>query len=187
MDNRPSFQQYLFSTLFLMGIGWGGLSLLIFVIEEPPFVWARWGFFALWFIALTGTALPIVYFLNLRFPSRPPAEANAIVRQALGVGFYGATLAWFQLGHLMTLWVWMGLGVGLIAIESLIRWRERARWHPPSPHGELPISDPHVQPTDSRFSNPVSRIPNSNSRLPTPDSRPPVSQPDDQPSNSPLR
>ena len=161
MDSVPSFRPYLFSTLFLMAIGWGGLSLLIFVFDAPPLVWVRWGFFALWFIALTGTALPIAYFLNLRFRSEPPAESNAIVRQALWVGFYGATLAWFQLGHLMTLWVWMGLGGGLIAIESLIRWRERARWRPPSPHSELPISD---------------------SRFP-----PPVSQPDDQPSNSSLR
>ncbi len=169
MDNRPSFRQYLFSTLFLMLIGWGGLSLLIFVIDEPPFVWARWGFFALWFIALTGVALPIVYFLNLRFPSRPPAEANAIVRQALWVGFYGATLAWFQLGHLMTLWVWMGLGGGLIAIESLIRWRERARRarHLPmanyqvlTPMSSLPIPDSRIPFPESRF--------HSHSRLPIP-------------------
>ena len=57
-----------------MIIGWGGLILLFFCFEIPPLVWARWGFFALWFIALTGTALPITYFLNLRFPSDPPAE-----------------------------------------------------------------------------------------------------------------
>jgi hypothetical protein len=132
MQPAPSFRQYLFSSLFLMIIGWGGLILLFFCFEIPPLVWARWGFFALWFIALTGTALPITYFLNLRFPSDPPAESNAIVRQAMWVGFYGATLAWFQLGHLMALWVWMGLAGGLIAIEYLIRWRERARWHLPT-------------------------------------------------------
>jgi hypothetical protein len=108
---------------------------------------------------LTGTALPIAYFLNLRFRSDPPAESNAIVRQAMWVGFYGATLTWFQLGHLMALWVWMGLGGGLIAIESLIRWRERARWRPPAPEPELPDLD----------------------------SRLPISKPDDQPSNSSLR
>jgi len=149
MQPAPSFRQYLFSSLFLMIIGWGGLTLLIFFFEVPPLVWARWGFFALWFIALTGTSLPIAYFLNLRFRSDPPAESNAIVRQAMWVGFYGATLAWLQLGHLITLWAWMGLAGGLIAIESLIRWRERARWQPPTLDAELPISDSNDQPSNS--------------------------------------
>ncbi len=131
MSHTPSFRQYLSSALILMIIGWGGLALLIFAFNAPPLVWARWGFFVLWCMALTGTALPISYFLNLRFPSDPPAESNAIVRQALWVGVYGATLIWLQLGHLVTLWVWVGLGGGLIAIEYLIRLRERARWRPP--------------------------------------------------------
>jgi hypothetical protein len=131
MNTEPSFRQYLNSSLILMLIGWGGLALMIFVFDIPPLVWARWGFFALWLIALTGTALPVAYFLNLRFPSNPPAESNAVVRQALWVGVYGSTLAWLQLGNLVTLWVWMGLAGGLIAIEYLIRMRERARWKPP--------------------------------------------------------
>jgi hypothetical protein len=149
MQSAPSFRQYLFSSLFLMIMGWGGLALLIFVFVIPPLVWARWGFFALWFIALTGTALPVVYFLNLRFSSHPPAESNAMVRQAMWVGFYGATLVWLQLGHLITLWAWMGLAGGLIAVESLIRWRERARWQPPTLDVELPTSDSNDQPSDS--------------------------------------
>ncbi len=73
------------------------------------------------------------------FQSDPPAESNAIVRQAMWVGFYGATLAWLQLGHLITLWAWMGLAGGLIAIESLIRWRERARWRLPTLDSEPPM------------------------------------------------
>ncbi|HUH96993.1 MAG TPA: hypothetical protein VLZ89_06525 [Anaerolineales bacterium] len=149
MNSAPSVRQYLFSAVCLMIIGWGGLASLIFIFVVPPLVWARWGFFALWFIALTGTALPITYFLNLRFPSEPPAESNAIVRQALWVGFYGTTLAWFQLGHLVTLWVWMGLAGGLIAIESLIRWRERVRWHPPTVHAQPPPPDSQLSSADS--------------------------------------
>jgi hypothetical protein len=131
MDDAPSAWQYIVSGLFLMIVGWGGLALLIFVFTVPPLVWARWGFFALWFIALAGTALPIVYFLNVRFPSEPRAEPHVVVRQALWVGVFGATLAWLQLGQLATLWVWVGLGGGLLAIEYLIRSRERAHWRPP--------------------------------------------------------
>ncbi len=143
MDEAPSTRQYLISGLFLMLVGWGGLVLLIFVLNVPPLVWARWGFFALWFTALTGTALPIVYFLNLRFPSDPPVEPHAIVRQALWVGVYGATLAWLQLGQLATLWVWVGLGAGLVAIEYVIRSRERARWTPPAQIADEPPPEAH--------------------------------------------
>ena len=106
-----------------MLLGWGGLVLMILVFKEPPIVWARWGFFALWFIALTGTGLPIMYLFNMRFISDPPVEAYSIVRQALWFGVYGSTLAWLQIGHLVTLWVWVGLAGGLVAIEYLIRLR----------------------------------------------------------------
>jgi hypothetical protein len=149
MVTAPAFRQYIYSSLILIIIGWGGLALMIFVFNEPPLVWARWGFFTLWFIALAGTALPIMYLLNQRFASDPPVEPNAIVRQALWVGVYGATLAWLQLGHLVTLWVWMGLAGGLVAIEYLIRLRERARWKPPTPDDDLLNIDIDEQSSDS--------------------------------------
>jgi hypothetical protein len=152
MDAAPSFRQYLRSSLFLVVIGWGGLVLMIFVFKEPPLVWARWGFFSLWFIALTGTALPIMYLLNQRFVSDPSVEPQVIVRQALWVGVFGATLAWLQLGHLVTLWVWLGLAGGLIAIEYLIRLRERAHWKPPTPDADFSKIDIDDQSSDSTFS-----------------------------------
>jgi hypothetical protein len=132
MERDPSARQYIYSSVLLMLIGWAGLILMIFVLSVPPLVWARWGFFALWFIALSGTALPISYYLNLRFPSNPPAESGTIVRQALWVGVYGSVLAWLQLGHVLAFWIWMGLAGGLIGVEYLIRLRERSRWTPPS-------------------------------------------------------
>ncbi len=132
-SQQPTFRSYLVSTIILIFLGWGGLALLIFVFKVPPLVWARWGFFVLGIMALTGTALPIVYFFNRRFPSDPPAESNVIVRQALWVGVYGATLAWLQLGELVTLYVILGLAGGLIAVEYFIRIREKARWRPPTP------------------------------------------------------
>jgi hypothetical protein len=131
MERAPTARQYWSSGLFLMAAGWGGLILLIFILQLPPLVWARWAFFALLFTALTGTALPVVYFLNLRFPSDPPAESRSIVRQALWAGSYGCIVAWLLLGRVMTFWVWIGLAGGLIAVEYLIRMRERALWRPP--------------------------------------------------------
>jgi len=149
MEQAPTFRQYLYSSLFLIFVGWGGLAVMIFVFNEPPLVWARWGFFTLWFIALTGTALPFIYLLNQRFTSVPPVEPQAIVRQALWVGVYGSTLAWLQLGHLVTFWIWMGLAGGLIAIEYLIRLRERAHWKPPTLDSDFPDFDLDEQSSDS--------------------------------------
>jgi hypothetical protein len=113
----------------LMIVGWGGLYLLL--TQTFPYVWPRWGFFVLVLIALTGTVLPIVYFFHRRFPGEKPVEANVIVRQAMWFGVYGATLAWLQLGRLVTIYVILGLAGGLAAIEYFIRLRENAHWKPP--------------------------------------------------------
>lgn len=111
--------------------GWGGLSFTLF--NSLPFVWSRWAFFVFGILALTGTALPIVYFLHRRFPADPPAPPNVIVRQAMWVGAYGATLAWLQLGRLVSIYVILGLAGGFIAAEYFIRMREQALRRPPSP------------------------------------------------------
>ena len=129
MDEQLNFKPFALSSLFLMIVGWGGLYLL--VNETLPYVWPRWGFFVLVLMALSGTVLPIVYFFHRRFPGEKPADANVIVRQAMWVGVYGATLAWLQLGRLVTVYVILGLAGGLAAIEYFIRLRENARWRPP--------------------------------------------------------
>ncbi len=128
-SKQITFRNYLLSTLALIIVGWGGIVALFYF--SLPFVWSRWGFFVLGIMALTGTALPVVYFLNRRFPTEPPAESNVIVRQSLWVGVYAATIAWLQLGRLVTLYVILGLAGGLIAMEYFIRIREKANRTPP--------------------------------------------------------
>ncbi len=136
MDEKLQFKPFGLSALALAIVGWGGLYLVITM--TLPFVWSRWGFFALLLMALTGTALPIVYYLHKRFPTEPPADANVIMRQAMWVGVYGATIAWLQLGRLVTLCVILGLAGGLIAAEYFIRIREKANRRPPM------INDDHT-------------------------------------------
>jgi hypothetical protein len=135
MDENYNFRGFGFSSLALALIGWGGLYLVI--TTTLPYVWSRWGFFALLFMALTGTALPVVYFVHKRFPDDPPAGPAVLIRQAGWVGVYGATLAWLQLGRLVTLYVVLGLAAGLIAAEYFIRMREKAARRPP----EIPDDD----------------------------------------------
>ena len=134
MNESPKFKPFGLSALALAVIGWGGLYLLLTM--TLPFVWSRWGFFALLLMALTGTALPIVFYLHQRFPTDPPADANVLIRQAMWVGVYGATLAWLQLGRLVTLYVILGLAGGLIAAEYFIRIREKANRRPSIYHDD---------------------------------------------------
>jgi len=128
MPAQPSFRPYILRTILLLLIGWGGLSAIF--IYTLPTVWPRWGFFALWVFALTATSFPVLYFINTRF-STEKLENRVIVRRALWVGVYGATLAWLQLARLVNAYVILGLAFGLIAIESLMRLRERALWRAP--------------------------------------------------------
>jgi len=131
-----NFKSFVLPSLLLFILGWGGLFVVLYL--ALPFVWLRWSFFALLIFALTGTVLPIVYFFHRRFPGDPPAEANVIVRQSVWFGVYGATLAWLQLGRLVTVYVILGLAGGLIAIEYFIRLRERSHWKPPIINDDSP-------------------------------------------------
>jgi hypothetical protein len=136
MDDQLRFKPFGLTSLALMIFGWGGLYFI--VNQTLPYVWPRWGFFALVLMAVTGTALPIVYFFHRRFAGEKPAESNVIVRQALWVGVYGATLAWLQLGRLVTIYVILGLAAGLAAIEYFTRLREKAHWKPPVTSDDQP-------------------------------------------------
>ena len=132
MESRPnsSFLPYLASAISLFVLGWGAAAIAI--IALTPTVWARWLLFFGGTLGLTGLAMPVTWFLNLRFPSEPPAGPAVIVRQAIWVGVYGVVLVWLQQARLVTLWIGLGLAIGLIALEYLVRMREKARWQPKS-------------------------------------------------------
>ena len=142
METRStsSFLPYLSSTISLFVLGWGAAAIAIFTLT--PTVWARWLLFFGGTLGLTGLAMPVIWFLNLRFPSEPPAGSTVIVRQAIWVGVYGVLLVWLQQARLVTLWIGLGLAIGLVAIEYLVRMREKARWQPKSvPDKQQPPAD----------------------------------------------
>lgn len=130
MDTRtpPPISAYLLAALILSITGWGGLYVL--ATFTLPTVGPRWLFFFLAVIALTGSALPVVAFLNRRFPSHPPAGVGVILRQSIWVGIYGPTLAWLQIGRVLTPALALLLAIGLALIEILLRLRERSQWKP---------------------------------------------------------
>ena len=127
-DSGPPVRTFLPTAIFLSLIGWGGLIVLF--IYTLPTVGPRWLFFFLSVLAITGTSLPIVAYLNQRFPSAPPPGGMAILRQSLWIGIYFAALAWLQIGRVLTPTLAILLAVGLGLIEFLLRLSERSQWKP---------------------------------------------------------
>ena len=126
--NSPPVTQFLPTAIILMIIGWGGLYLV--TMYTTPTGGTRWLFFFTGVLALTGTALPIVAFFNRRFQTAPPPVTMVIVREAIFIGIYIPTLAWLQIGRILSPFLAMLLAVGLLIIEWLLRLRERSKWNP---------------------------------------------------------
>ena len=130
MNSREiKFRDYSLSTILLILIGVGGFVYVL--LFSLPLVWSRWAIFFFGIMGLTGIALPVVYYFHKKFPETPPADSNVIIRQAMWVGVYGATLAWLQLGRLVTMNIILGLAGGFVAAEYFIRIREKANRRPP--------------------------------------------------------
>lgn len=130
MDSQssPPVRSFIPSAIILSIIGWGGIfALLNYTL---PTVGPRWLFFFLGVLALTGTALPAVAYLNRRFPTNPPVTHSVILRQAIWIGIYVPTLAWLQIGRVLDASIALLLALGLILIEWLLRLRERSQFKP---------------------------------------------------------
>jgi hypothetical protein len=129
---RPQFIEATHTSVVIAGVllavgGWAGLVGLI--QNTYPTVDNRWVFFALLHIALAGTALPFVQYLNKRFarPGAPPVAAAVLIRQATWVGVYGAACAWLQIPRLLSWPVAFVLFLALVVIEIIMRLREHAQ------------------------------------------------------------
>lgn len=134
-DNQsPPVSAVLPAALILSIAGCAGLAALFF--WTVPTVGPRWLFFFLAVLATTGLALPMMAFINRRFPSSPPVTTGVILREAIWVGIYFPTLAWLQIGRgpqigrALIPSLALVLAVGLIVIEVLLRWRESSQWKP---------------------------------------------------------
>lgn len=116
--------------VMLAAAGWIGLAWL--VTNKLPTVPNRWAFFALLQIALTGTALPLVRYLNQRFGRQRGlfVEPGVLVRQATWIGLLGTSCAWLRIPRLLSLPLVIILALALAGIEALLRLRERMQWHP---------------------------------------------------------
>jgi hypothetical protein len=119
-------------------LGWAGLLYLIFAADLTPAgqtsrpipgPFPIWLFFVLGLLALTGTAVPFVRYLNRRF-AHTPASPTVLLRQSLWLGLFGATCAWLLKSGILSLATALLLGAGLGGVEWFLRMRERSRWTP---------------------------------------------------------
>jgi hypothetical protein len=134
MNQKFSRLPVLLTSLFLVVTGLGGLAVII--INTVPTLGPRWLFYFFMFLALAGIALPITDFLNRRFPSKPRAGANIVIRQAVWIGIYGCVLTWLQFGRILNSGLVMFLAIGLVTIEFLLRVNERSRYTMPDDNEE---------------------------------------------------
>jgi hypothetical protein len=122
----PDHVGVLIAALFMMVGGWLGLFQL--VTHTLPRVGPRWAFFMLLFMAITGTAIPFVRYLNVRFTpihiELPPG--GVVVRQSIWVGLFIVTCAWLQIPRVLTLPIAFFLALAFIVIEIFLRSREIA-------------------------------------------------------------
>jgi len=133
-DQSPRFAPILTTSLILFLLGVIGLAVL-FVFTVPT-LGPRWLLFFLVTLAGSGLALPVAYYFHKRFPSTPAAGAHVLVREALWFGLYIDLIIWLQFGKVLNFALAMFIGLGLIAIEILIRMREKSRFTPTTPSDE---------------------------------------------------
>lgn len=121
-----SIRESFITGLIIAGVGWGGL-IVLFQFTVPT-LGPRWLFYFLFLIAISGSVLPLINYLNLRFPTQPPADVNVILRESILISIYACVLAWLQLGRTLTFPLGIALALGVIMIEIFIRLREQSRF-----------------------------------------------------------
>ena len=107
------------AALVMIVAGWVGLYEL--VIHTLPLAFPRWLFFILLFLAVTGTALPFVRYLNLRFTPAPyPVAPSALIlRQSIWFGLFAVVCAWLQIPRVLSWPVAFFLALSFIVYSGL--------------------------------------------------------------------
>jgi hypothetical protein len=120
----PEHAGVLTAAALMAAAGWIGLWLLI--TTTIPTAFERWLFFVMLYLAVTGTVLPFVRFLNLRFISEEahPPSGGVILRQSMWVGLFVAACAWLQIPRVLNPVIAFFLALSLIVIEVFLRVRE---------------------------------------------------------------
>lgn len=124
----PTVRAVLPITLLLALPGW--LGLLYLMTQTVPDLGNRWLFYVAIVLALAGTSIPILTYLNRVIHLLGPSSFEIIIRESTMLGIYAGVLIWFNKGQVLSLGLALILGIGLFLIEMLLRFRSRSEWHP---------------------------------------------------------
>jgi hypothetical protein len=127
-DNQLKFWQFLPASLLFFFAG--GVGLFYTITETVPQIGPRWLFFFCLVITIAGLMIMPIFFLHKRFPSTPAVDALPILREALFVGIYVATLVWLQIGRMLSPSLGLILAIAFVLAEIVIRLWERSTWKP---------------------------------------------------------
>ena len=103
---------------------------MILFLFTLPTLGPRWLLYFLVTLVSSGLALPVAYYLNKRFPSKPPASSAVLIREALWFGIYIDLILWLQFGKVLNFALALFIAIGLGAVELLVRVRERSQFTP---------------------------------------------------------
>ncbi|MFL7813594.1 MAG: hypothetical protein ACK2TT_09680 [Anaerolineales bacterium] len=124
----PTVRAVLPITLLLALPGWFGL--LYLMTQTKPDLGNRWLFFVAIVFALTGTAIPIVTYLNRVIRLLGPASFEIIIRESTMIGIFAGIMIWLNKGQVLSFGLAVILAIGMSLIEILLRFRNRSEWHP---------------------------------------------------------
>lgn len=112
------------AALLMMAAGWGGLYLL--VTTQIPSVGQRWIFFILLHVAIAGTMMPFLRYVNVRITpvTRAVPPSGVIVRQSVWFGMFVVACAWLQILRSLTMPIMFFLALAFVVIEIFLRSRE---------------------------------------------------------------
>lgn len=110
------------AALFMACVGWLGLYYM--TQNVLPTAGARWLFFVLLYIAVSGSTVPFAKILNRRFNRVEPPDWVS-VRQGLWMGIFVTTAAWLQIPRVLNVPIALLLALTLIVLEGFLRLRER--------------------------------------------------------------
>lgn len=79
------------------------------------------------YIAVTGTMIPLVRFMNVRFTpvDREIPASGVVLRQSVWIGLFVVSCAWLQIPRALTWSAGFFLATIFVVIEFFLRMRER--------------------------------------------------------------
>jgi hypothetical protein len=124
-DTPPDHAGIMVAAAIMSAAGWIGLWLL--VTTALPTAFPRWLFFVFLYLAVTGTVLPFVRFLNMRFTGEDSAlpSGGVILRQSIWVGLFVVACAWLQIPRVLNPVIAFFLALSLVVIEVFLHVREQ--------------------------------------------------------------